>query len=138
MQSSRPLLLITLGDVAGIGPEIVARAWPVLAGWCRPVVVGDPLWLRRGLDLVGAAAEVVSVDEHLVELEAVVGAVHWRGRARAYTVPQDMAGLPACAVPAGVDDLGMPIGVQLTGPAGSEQTVLAVAEALHACQTSLT
>ncbi len=28
--SSLPRLLITLGDVAGIGPEIVARAWPML------------------------------------------------------------------------------------------------------------
>jgi 4-hydroxythreonine-4-phosphate dehydrogenase len=63
MQPSRPLLLITLGDVAGIGPEIVARAWPVLAEVCRPVVVGDPLWLRRGLDLVGGTAEVVTVDD---------------------------------------------------------------------------
>jgi 4-hydroxythreonine-4-phosphate dehydrogenase len=48
-----PLLLITMGDVAGVGPEIVARAWPRLFAHCRPVVVGDPIWLRRGLDLVG-------------------------------------------------------------------------------------
>jgi 4-hydroxythreonine-4-phosphate dehydrogenase len=58
-----PLLLITLGDVAGIGPEIVARAWPALPALCRPVVVGDPLWLRRGLGLAGGAAEVVVVDD---------------------------------------------------------------------------
>src|SRR5438874_13148947 len=60
MQLSRPLLLITMGDVAGVGPEIIARAWPTLPVLCRPVVVGDPLWLRRGLDLAGVAAEVVS------------------------------------------------------------------------------
>jgi 4-hydroxythreonine-4-phosphate dehydrogenase len=54
----RPTLLFTLGDVAGIGPEIVARAWPLLLDRCRPVVVGDPYWVRRGLDLVGSAAEV--------------------------------------------------------------------------------
>jgi aspartyl-tRNA(Asn)/glutamyl-tRNA(Gln) amidotransferase subunit A len=59
----------------------------------------------------------------------------FRNRVLTYTVPQDMAGLPACAVPVGVDDLGLPIGVQLTGPAGAEQTVLSAAEALHACQT---
>jgi 4-hydroxythreonine-4-phosphate dehydrogenase len=40
--STLPRLLITLGDVAGIGPEIVARAWPQLFLHCRPLVVGDP------------------------------------------------------------------------------------------------
>src|ERR1043166_4373444 len=37
----RPRLLITLGDVAGIGPEIVAKAWGELQAICEPVVVGD-------------------------------------------------------------------------------------------------
>ena len=45
---SSPRLLITLGDVAGIGPEIVARAWPQLVQQARPVVVGDPGWVERG------------------------------------------------------------------------------------------
>ena len=53
-----PRLLITMGDVAGIGPEIIARAWPDLQAVCRPVVVGDPGWLQRALDLVGSAAAV--------------------------------------------------------------------------------
>ena len=35
--------------------------------------------------------EVVYVDEDMIELEAVVGAGHWRGRATAYTVPEDVA-----------------------------------------------
>src|SRR5690349_9366170 len=54
----RPRLLFTLGDVAGIGPEIVARAWQQLQPLCRPVVVGDPDWLQRGLRLVGSGAKV--------------------------------------------------------------------------------
>jgi 4-hydroxythreonine-4-phosphate dehydrogenase len=48
----RPQLLLTMGDVAGIGPEIIARAWPDLLPLCRPVVVGDPRWLSRALELV--------------------------------------------------------------------------------------
>jgi 4-hydroxythreonine-4-phosphate dehydrogenase len=56
--TKRPCLLITQGDVAGIGPEIIARSWPDLLPWCRPVVVGDPGWLRRALDLVGSRAAV--------------------------------------------------------------------------------
>jgi 4-hydroxythreonine-4-phosphate dehydrogenase len=58
----RPRLLITLGDVAGIGPEIVARAWPELVEIARPVVVGDPAWLRRAVALVGSSARVVAID----------------------------------------------------------------------------
>jgi 4-hydroxythreonine-4-phosphate dehydrogenase len=54
-------LLITLGDVAGIGPEIVAKAWPRLVELGSPVVVGDVGWLRRGVELAGTKAEVVTV-----------------------------------------------------------------------------
>jgi 4-hydroxythreonine-4-phosphate dehydrogenase len=56
-----PRLLITMGDVAGIGPEIIARAWPELTAVCRPVVVGDSGWLRWALDLVKVRGEVREV-----------------------------------------------------------------------------
>jgi 4-hydroxythreonine-4-phosphate dehydrogenase len=55
---SLPRLLITMGDVAGIGPEIIARAWPELLTIGRPIVVGDPRWLTWALRLVGSAATV--------------------------------------------------------------------------------
>jgi 4-hydroxythreonine-4-phosphate dehydrogenase len=54
--------LITLGDVAGIGPEIVARAWPELCDLCQPVVIGDPGWVQRALELVSSAARLRVVD----------------------------------------------------------------------------
>ena len=53
-----------------------------------------------------------------------------------FTVPQDVAGLPSCAVPVGFDDLGLPVGVQLTGPPHSEGRVLAAAEALFSATAS--
>ena len=53
-----------------------------------------------------------------------------------YTVPQDLAGLPAAAVPVGFDELGLPVGVQLTGPPHSEGRVLAAAEALFSATAS--
>jgi 4-hydroxythreonine-4-phosphate dehydrogenase len=56
-------LLITLGDVAGVGPEIVGRAWPDLLALCRPVVCGDVAWLRRGLELAGSKADLVVLDD---------------------------------------------------------------------------
>src|SRR5437868_881442 len=58
-----PRLLITLGDVSGIGPEIVARAWPQLLPLCRPTVVGDPGWLQRGLQLVDGQAKVIPITD---------------------------------------------------------------------------
>jgi Asp-tRNA(Asn)/Glu-tRNA(Gln) amidotransferase A subunit family amidase len=45
-----------------------------------------------------------------------------------WTVLANLCGLPACAVPAGVDDDGLPVGVQLVGRRGSDGLVLAAAE----------
>lgn len=47
--SAKPLVAITQGDPAGIGPEIIAAAWPSqeLHQWCRPIVVGYADYLRR-------------------------------------------------------------------------------------------
>jgi len=56
-------LLLTLGDVAGIGPEIVARSWPDLLPLCRPVVVGDPQCLGRALTLAKSTARIQFIDE---------------------------------------------------------------------------
>lgn len=60
----RPRIALTLGDVAGIGPEVVVRAWgsPELHKWCQPVVVGHPEVLRRAVRLVGVPLEVYAVD----------------------------------------------------------------------------
>jgi 4-hydroxythreonine-4-phosphate dehydrogenase len=51
-----------MGDVAGIGPEIIARSWQDLLPLCRPVVVGDPVWMERALRLVRSAARVIGVE----------------------------------------------------------------------------
>lgn len=61
--SDLPRLLITMGDVAGIGPEIIARAWPELESFARPTVVGDPGWLAWALRLVGSSASVQPVTD---------------------------------------------------------------------------
>lgn len=63
MKVQRPRLALTMGDVAGIGPEIIARALTEghLASFCQPLVVGHPEWLRRGLQTVGRSVPVVEV-----------------------------------------------------------------------------
>jgi 4-hydroxythreonine-4-phosphate dehydrogenase len=57
-----PRLLITLGDVGGIGPEIVARAWPQLCRLCDPAVIGDLQWQRRGIEVAGTGARMQRID----------------------------------------------------------------------------
>jgi 4-hydroxythreonine-4-phosphate dehydrogenase len=45
----KPVVAITMGDPAGIGPEIVLKALgdPKVADACRPLVIGDPGVLER-------------------------------------------------------------------------------------------
>ncbi|HET6573586.1 MAG TPA: hypothetical protein VFG68_08300, partial [Fimbriiglobus sp.] len=68
----KPTLLITLGDVAGIGPEIVARAWPKLRDYCTPVVVGDPARLPRDIPAVNPSAADLS-GARIGEVSAAAG-----------------------------------------------------------------
>lgn len=61
---SRPVLAVTLGDVAGIGPEITAKALlrhPDLRRDCIPVVVGDADALKRSVRVVGGDPSAVRV-----------------------------------------------------------------------------
>jgi aspartyl-tRNA(Asn)/glutamyl-tRNA(Gln) amidotransferase subunit A len=49
-----------------------------------------------------------------------------------YTLPPSLAGLPAISTPAGFSPDGLPIGLQLTGPAFSEARLVALAAAFEA------
>ena len=51
-----------MGDVAGIGPEIIAKAWPNLVAFAKPVVIGDAVWLRQGVSLAATQATVQPID----------------------------------------------------------------------------
>lgn len=77
-----------------------------------------------------SAGPPVRVGEH--QTEHLGRRIAFRELVMGSTVPQDLTGLPACAVPAGFDDDGLPIGVQVTGPWREEHRVLCVAEALDA------
>ena len=48
-----------------------------------------------------------------------------------FTVPANLAGLPAISVPAGLSADGLPLGLQITGRAFDEETVLRAAEVLE-------
>jgi 4-hydroxythreonine-4-phosphate dehydrogenase len=64
-ESARPLLAITLGDPAGIGPEVVlkALAHPDVYARSRPLVIGDQRILRRAAGALGMALDLDSVTD---------------------------------------------------------------------------
>jgi 4-hydroxythreonine-4-phosphate dehydrogenase len=62
--SIRPTLAVTLGDVAGIGPEITAKTLllhPELRDVCVPVAIGDAAAMRTAVSLIGRDPSVVRV-----------------------------------------------------------------------------
>jgi 4-hydroxythreonine-4-phosphate dehydrogenase len=52
--NQRPLVAMTMGDVAGIGPEVIVRGWEDtrLHSLARPMVIGKIEFLQRAIDLV--------------------------------------------------------------------------------------
>ena len=60
----RPLLGITMGDVCGIGPEVIVKALShsSVYAFCRPLVIGDADVLAENLAHASQQLEVRSVD----------------------------------------------------------------------------
>ena len=60
-----PLIAVTMGDPAGIGPEIVARTFadPGFREGNRALVVGDPVILERAAKLLGLPLRVNEISE---------------------------------------------------------------------------
>lgn len=53
--------MITLGDVAGIGPEVAVKAWPELQPICRPTIVGDVPTMQRAAKLYALDADILPI-----------------------------------------------------------------------------
>lgn len=60
----RPLVALTMGDVAGVGPEVIARAWgdSPLRALARPFVVGSTSVLERALACTRVRSDVQPID----------------------------------------------------------------------------
>jgi 4-hydroxythreonine-4-phosphate dehydrogenase len=59
----RPIVAITMGDPAGVGPEVVAKSFahPDVLKHVRPVVVGDQRRLQRAAQIAGLQLEVRAI-----------------------------------------------------------------------------
>jgi 4-hydroxythreonine-4-phosphate dehydrogenase len=58
--ASLPVIGITMGDPAGVGPEIIVKSCghAELRDWCRPLVIGDASRLREAARIVGSSLPV--------------------------------------------------------------------------------
>ncbi|WP_275558173.1 4-hydroxythreonine-4-phosphate dehydrogenase PdxA [Streptomyces sp. 5-6(2022)] len=64
MPTPLPLIAVTMGDGAGIGPEVVVAALldDAVLTRCRPVVIGDARRLREAARVLGLDCEIAAVD----------------------------------------------------------------------------
>ncbi|MBC8290265.1 MAG: 4-hydroxythreonine-4-phosphate dehydrogenase PdxA, partial [Planctomycetes bacterium] len=62
--SRKPLIALTMGDAAGIGPEVLVRAAvdAQVRGLARPVAVAHPEVLRRTAAMLDLSLEIVEVE----------------------------------------------------------------------------
>jgi 4-hydroxythreonine-4-phosphate dehydrogenase len=60
---SKPIIGISMGDPAGIGPEIIAKALSRASvhALCRPIVIGDPCVMERAAGIAASNLRVRSV-----------------------------------------------------------------------------
>ena len=73
-----PTLAVTMGDVAGIGPEIVAKSLlghDELRAMCVPIVIGDDASMRRGVANVGGNPDAVRVISAVAEATNTPGTI---------------------------------------------------------------
>ncbi len=86
----QPVIAITMGDAAGVGPEIIMKALThtELYDQCRPLVIGDALRLEEAGYIVGASLKVRSLSPDQVD-----GALYLQGSIDCIDlklIPQDL------------------------------------------------
>jgi 4-hydroxythreonine-4-phosphate dehydrogenase len=61
----KPLIAITMGDAAGVGPEIIMKAFarPDLMARCRPLVIGDAARLAQAGKRAGVSPAVTPISD---------------------------------------------------------------------------
>jgi 4-phospho-D-threonate 3-dehydrogenase / 4-phospho-D-erythronate 3-dehydrogenase len=132
VQNPKPLIAVTMGDPAGIGPEVIVGAWPetVVHEWCRPLVVGHPEIIRRAVRLWRTGVEVVEIEspEEAQPSPDVIPCLPCGSPEAMEVVPGK---LDARAGQAAYDAVVMAIGLALAGRVDAITTAPLQKEALH-------
>jgi len=70
LQSYKPIIGITMGDPAGIGPEIIIKS--ILAGkvqsFCKPIVIGEPGVIKQTIKALNLNLETVEISSSELSL----------------------------------------------------------------------
>ncbi len=73
---SLPPIAVTLGDPAGIGPEVAIKALPEVVGICRPILFGNLAVVRQACQTLRLPLPLAQIEEiDTGELEVVPGKV---------------------------------------------------------------
>lgn len=134
-------------DVAGLtDPQATERRTRTLAALGARLPARAVPWARAtGAEFAASMAEFFETVDVLVMptmpvLPRLAGCLAERGTARtiahmlpcaAYTGPWNASGLPALNVPVGTTAGGLPVGVQLVGPAGADGKLLSLAASME-------
>lgn len=120
-----------MGDVAGIGPEVLAKAWAELQSLCRPVVIGDAGWLQRTVEGLQLPVEVFQAPDvvHAAPSASVIPVVCGSDQELSDCVPGRIS---AAAGRAAYDFLCKAIDLTLAGEAAGIVTLPLHKEGLNA------
>jgi aspartyl-tRNA(Asn)/glutamyl-tRNA(Gln) amidotransferase subunit A len=135
---------------AGLYPARADEYGPDVAGRLRHAIAADPRDYVDGVLAREAAraalGRLLADGALLITPVSAAGALPvdasreqdraFRDAVMPYTSPQDVAGLPSCAVRAGFDDDGLPVGVQFTAAPWRDTAVLAAARAFYEATTA--
>ena len=61
--SQKAVVGITMGDPAGIGPEVIVKAYDTIRDCVRPVVIGDADVMERVVENVGVEIPIVRIED---------------------------------------------------------------------------
>jgi len=129
---TKPLLAITMGDPAGIGPEIIVKALqhPVVYEQCRPLVIGDRRMLAQAAQWTGVPAAFELITEPAQGVYQV-GRISLLDRANADPATIVPGRISAAAGAAAVDYVIQACDLALAGVVAGVVTAPLNKEAMH-------
>ncbi|MGP4071049.1 4-hydroxythreonine-4-phosphate dehydrogenase PdxA [Piscibacillus sp. B03] len=77
MSNQKPIVGITMGDAAGVGPEIIIKSLlnEDVYDWCKPLVIGDAKILENAKQVVGAEDLTIQTVEDVRDSHFAKGTV---------------------------------------------------------------
>lgn len=74
--AKKPIIAMTMGDPAGVGPEIVVKSFTEISVYdvCRPLLVGDAGVMKLAIDAVGTDLDI-NIISHVSEAKFIYGII---------------------------------------------------------------